>query len=60
MIFSKRHKLVEEYYKWLTEDAKDCPLNVITFLDSKGLLLDAPGNTQQQVQADSDKQDSLT
>ena len=40
MIFSERRKLVEKYYKWLDDDAKDCPLNVVTFLDSIGKLKD--------------------
>ena len=49
MLFSKRLELEKEYYEWLEADheelkngekIKDCPFSVITFLDSKGLLID--------------------
>lgn len=40
MIFSERRKLAEQYYKWLDDDVKDCPINVVTFLDSIGKLKD--------------------
>ena len=47
MIFSKRQRLSEEYYKWLNEVkeekntvVKDNALAVITFLDSIGKLKD--------------------
>lgn len=44
MLFSRRKKLAEEYEEWVRQPLgdgskiKDCPLSVITFLDSKGLL----------------------
>jgi hypothetical protein len=40
LLFSKRKELEKEYYEWLYQNkiVKDCPFNVVTFLDSKGLL----------------------
>lgn len=45
MLFSQRKKLEEEYYQWLEKTGKehgvkveDCPLNVIAFLEIKGLI----------------------
>jgi hypothetical protein len=40
MIFSERQRLAQEYQKWLPEGAENGPFNVITFLSSKGLLVD--------------------
>lgn len=38
--FSDRKKLTTEYEKWLAQEPelKDCAFNVISFLESKGLL----------------------
>lgn len=47
MLFSRRVDLEQQYYQWVktrTEDGaekKDCPFNVIVFLDSLGLFKDA-------------------
>lgn len=40
LLFSVRNKLAERYEKWLKEypEIKDCPLNVISFLESEKLL----------------------
>ena len=40
MLFSERKNLENEYYEWLQENqpAKDCPYNVIVFLEGKDLL----------------------
>jgi hypothetical protein len=45
MLFSKRRKLAKEYREWLIKEGsnlkvsiKDCPENVMAFLDFKGLL----------------------
>jgi hypothetical protein len=45
VLFSKRAKLAQEYYEWLIKEGrnlkvsiKDCPENVMAFLDFKGLL----------------------
>lgn len=40
MLFSKRKELADQYEKWLAQNdtVSDCPLNVITFLDSLGQL----------------------
>jgi hypothetical protein len=43
MIFSKREQLAEKYEEWLLKKkVKDCPFNVITFLDGEGYF-DYPG-----------------
>lgn len=41
MLFSERNKLAEEYKVWLKEnpEIEDCPFNVVTFLDSRNLLI---------------------
>ena len=43
MLFSERNKLAEEYKVWLEENpqVEDCPLNVVTFLDSRMLLINS-------------------
>lgn len=40
MRFSERLELSEKYEKWMQEnkEAKDCPFNVITYLDELGYL----------------------
>ena len=39
MLFKDRIKLEKQYYEWIKDnDVKDCPLSVISFLDSIGLL----------------------
>lgn len=40
MLFFKRRKILEEqYYEWIKENnVKDCPFNVISYLDVIGLL----------------------
>jgi hypothetical protein len=43
MIFSKRLKLEKEYFEWIKgTQIKDCPFNVISFLDIKGYLINKP------------------
>lgn len=43
MLFSKRLELAKEYYLWIDSHkekfiVRDCPENVIAFLDSKGMF----------------------
>lgn len=40
--FSDRKKIADAYKKWLRENPKikDCPINVVTFMEIKGLLKD--------------------
>lgn len=47
MMFSKRLELEKEYYKWIEEvkqtegyTIKDCPLNMLVFLQNRGYLKD--------------------
>lgn len=48
MLFSERDKLAEEYKIWLKENpqVEDCPFNVVTFLDSRNLLINKRNKTE--------------
>lgn len=42
IFFSDRKKIEDAYREWLRENPniKDCPINVVTFMEIKGLLKD--------------------
>jgi len=52
MLYSRRKKLEEEYYKWLNIKREggvfpvDCAFSVITFLAGKGLLKEEENNEE--------------
>lgn len=48
MLFSERNKLAEEYRKWLLNnpEIKDCPFNIISFLDGKNILSKQSGKEE--------------
>ena len=55
MLFSERNKLAEEYKVWLKEnpEIEDCVFNVVTFLDSRNLLINL--NHKEKISSDIEK-----